>query len=73
VNAGGPVALFVARTLWLRYAIFIGMPMIGLFLGVKGVTDVQRSIELDGRRLGIWAIWISVLSLVLGSQAVPPV
>ena len=73
VNGGGPVALFVARTMWLRYAVFMGLPVMGIFLGVKGVTDVQRSCALDGRKLGIWAIWICVLSLIFGARIVKPV
>jgi len=73
VNGGGPVALFVARTVWFRYAIFMGLPLIGIFVGVKGVTDVQSNPRLDGRRLGIWAIWICVLSLIFGARIVEPV
>lgn len=74
INAGGPAALFFARAMWLRYAIFMGMPIVAIFLGVKGATDVQRShAELDGRRLGIWAIWIGVISLVAGAKMVGPV
>ena len=70
VHRGGPVALFLARNQWLQYAIFMGLPMIGIFLGVKGVTDVRNSTRLDGERLGIWAIWIGVISVVIGSRAV---
>jgi hypothetical protein len=73
VNQGGPVALFFARNMGLRYAIFMGLPVIGIFLGVKGVTDVQNNSKLDGRRLGIWAIWICVLSLIFGARIVEPV
>jgi hypothetical protein len=73
VQAGGPAALFVARTMWLRYAVFMGLPMIGTFMGVKGVNYVKQSAELDGRGLGIAAIWIGVVSLLVGSNLTDPV
>ncbi len=70
IRRGGPVALFLARNQWLQYLIFMGLPLAGIFFAVKGVTDVRNSSDLDGEPLGIWAIWIGVISIVIGSRAV---
>ena len=68
VRRGGPVGLFVATSPWLRYFVFMGLPMLGIFIAVKGVTDLKNDPRRRGRALGLAAIGIDVISIMIGAS-----
>jgi len=65
-HSGGPLGMSFAHNALLRAAIFLGLPVMGIFIAVKGVTDVRHDPFLRGGGVGIIAIWIDFISLIVG-------